>query len=613
MIKKDTSPDMSFGVPVTGLEKNTLYRINHCLFDGMENLFEKDAARLICSLQGLINRDYETNGNILVYLSNDGVDEFWLDYITGEGRSFSGLAIKDINTFDEYLGIFGDIIKECGMVLWDENVAATANVAATVCGLDGFLPVKFDENEGSLYLKLKELGVPEKQSLVGLFGKDGSVDMGSGSAKCDAYLWAMDKYFDRCSSRYIAYILDGASCSRNNPCFHPENPSNVFENCIYNHDYYIARRCFFFDLTVYDKEAPIDDPNQPLGTDRETFKKILRRRYNRANGEIGQLLGFPPWWMKYTKDSGTGSVIATVLEWDCVCLGSAFNLAKEADAAHPCSMPNASAYCSYKSHIKEYHWPRPKERLKFDKNTKYFTIYGGDYDSAAWLRMHVWNFFSHKNARGTLPINWAFNPNLSERAPMVFDYVYENMTDNDFFIAGDSGAGYVIPYGLTAACDYRENPPAIFEWAKYSKPYYERFDYDITGFIINGNETVTNEILAAFNAISPKGSFHNSLARPITVYNGTPYLHLQNEVSGKPERIEASIPEMYRYMTEFMGKFNFAGYRTVCDSPDQTKELVERFIAYAKEHDPKYEYKYVDIHTFFDLVLQSGQGEIINE
>ena len=62
---------------------------------------------------------------------------------------------------------------------------------------------------------------------------------------------------------------------------------------------------FFFDLTVYDKEAPIDDPNQPLGTDRETFKKILRRRYNRANGEIGQLLGFPPWWMKYTKDSGT--------------------------------------------------------------------------------------------------------------------------------------------------------------------------------------------------------------------------------------------------------------------------------------------------------------------
>ena len=302
-----------------------------------------------------------------------------------------------------------------------------------------------------------------------------------------------------------------------------------------------------------------------------------------------------------------------MLEWDCVCLGSAFNLAKEADAAHPCSMPNASAYCNYKSHVKEYRWPRPKERLKFDKNTKYFTIYGGDYDSAAWLRNHVCNFFSHENARGSLPINWAFNPNLSERAPMVFDYVYENMTDNDFFVAGDSGAGYVIPYGLTAECDYRENPPAIFEWAEYSKPYYERFDYDITGFIINGNETVTNEIMAAFNRISPKGSFHNSLKRPLTVYNGTPYLHLQNEVSGKPDRIEASLPVMYEYMSDYMGKFNFSGYRTVCDSPDETKQLVERFIAYAKEHDPRFEYKYVDIHTFFDLVLQSGQGDIINE
>lgn len=140
--------------------------------------------------------------------------------------------------------------------------------------------------------------------------------------------------------------------------------------------------------------------------------------------------------------------------------------------------------------------------------------------------------FSRKR-KGKPAYKLGVNPNLSERAPMVFDYVYEHKTRQDFFIAGDSGAGYVIPFGLTAACDYRENPPAIFEWAKYSKPYYERFDYDITGFIINGNETVTNEIMAAFNEISPKGSFHNSLARPITVYNGTPYLHLQNEVVGK--------------------------------------------------------------------------------
>ena len=132
MIKKDTSPDMSFKTDTKGLQKNTLYRIQHKLFEGMENLFEKDAARFICSLQGLLNRDYETNGNILMYLQNDGVDEFWLDYITGEGKSFSHLNIVDIDSFDTFLNTFKEQILSCGTVLWDEKVPATANVAATI-------------------------------------------------------------------------------------------------------------------------------------------------------------------------------------------------------------------------------------------------------------------------------------------------------------------------------------------------------------------------------------------------------------------------------------------------------------------------------------------------
>lgn len=122
-------------------------------------------------LQGLLNRDYETNGNILLYLQNDGVDEFWLDYIRGEGRSFSHLNIIDIDSFDLFLDTFKEQILSCGMVLWDETVPATANVAATICGLDGYLPVKFDQNEGSLYNLLKGMGVAEKQNLTGLFRK----------------------------------------------------------------------------------------------------------------------------------------------------------------------------------------------------------------------------------------------------------------------------------------------------------------------------------------------------------------------------------------------------------------------------------------------------------
>lgn len=617
MIKQDLSPDRSFSIVTDGLASKTIYKINRSVFSGMENFYEKDAARLICSLQGLINRDYETNGNVLVYLDLGPTDEFWLEYTRESGKSFSELSIREITSFEEFLDVFDAQIRQCGLILWDENVAATANVAASVCGLEGKLPVKFCDEPDSLYTTLTARGYACKQSLVGLFGENGKAYNDrfktSGSAKCDAYLWAMEQYMDRCSSRYIAYVPDGAGSARNNPCQRVGDAALVFSNCLYNHDYYIARRCFFFDLTCFAGEAPIDDPTQPLGTDRETFIQILRRRYQNAGGEIGQLLGFPPWWLKYTKDSGTGGIQATVLEWDCVMLGSAYNLAKEADAAQPCSMPNASAYCNYKSCFEKFVCNRPKTRLKFDKKVKYFSIYGGDYDSAAWMREHVYHFFSEKNSRGSIPINWAFNPNLSERVPMVFDYIHENKTDNDFFVAGDSGAGYVIPHGLTSKCSYRENAPALDQWVKYSKPYYDRFDLDITGFIINGNEPVTNEIMAAFNQLSPKGSFHNDPGRPLTVYNGVPYLHLQNEVSGKPGRIDASIPVMYDYMMHLMGSYNFAAYRTVCDSPDETRALAERFIEYAKSQNPEYDYQYVDFYTFFDLVLQSGQGDIINE
>jgi hypothetical protein len=139
---------------------------------------------------------------------------------------------------------------------------------------------------------------------------------------------------------------------------------------------------------------------------------------------------------------------------------------------------------------------------------KYFTFYGGDYDSAAWLKQWVAQFWQDE-ARGQLPIHWAFNPNLSERAPMVFDYIHEFVSDNDFFTAGDTGAGYVIPAALYENCSIRHLPDGSKDWEAYCKYYYDKFDLDITGFIINGHYNMTKEIMKTFAAISPVGNFHN--------------------------------------------------------------------------------------------------------
>jgi hypothetical protein len=66
-----------------------------------------------------------------------------------------------------------------------------------------------------------------------------------------------------------------------------------------NHDYFIAHRAFFLDLSVWADEAPNDDPNQPLGTDRTTMIAILTSAYTMTEGgEMIHMGGFVPWHFK---------------------------------------------------------------------------------------------------------------------------------------------------------------------------------------------------------------------------------------------------------------------------------------------------------------------------
>ena len=63
-----------------------------------------------------------------------------------------------------------------------------------------------------------------------------------------------------------------------------------------------------------------DDPSQPAGTDHATFIMILQKRYERAKGAMGQMMGFPPWWIKYTVDTPgdtghNGKLGGPQLEW----------------------------------------------------------------------------------------------------------------------------------------------------------------------------------------------------------------------------------------------------------------------------------------------------------
>ena len=252
-------------------------------------------------------------------------------------------------------------------------------------------------------------------------------------------------------------------------------------------------------------------------------------------------------------------------------------------------------YCQYEMTTEKFVNNDSPMDETFDSKTRYFSLYIGDYDSSAWLKLMVPDCFKENDLRGDIPLMWAFNPNLSDRVPMIFDYIYENKTDLDYFITGDSGAGYVMPTMLKD----------MDLWLDYNRPYLDKFDMDIVGFIIN-QKPLTMRELAAYAKISPYGSFHNDASKTLTVYNEeTVYMRMYDIYPTGAGWQE----EMYSWVTR--NGTNFSAIRTIRLYTNQITGFIQEFIDYANAKNDGYTYKYVDMYTLFDLVLQSGQGNYV--
>ncbi len=629
---KDTTADNSFSLDISDLNTGTLYSLSSGVWSKQEGVADTDdIKRLVFSLQGLINRDFgmDENHTTLFYVAGGTDDNAWLKEMQKEGSIMygtneAGIKTVKVSKYAPFMETFLPVIKKAGIILWDGNVPATANVAATICGLDGYLPVL---KNSPLHKTLVDAGVPVKMDLYGMF-KDGckgqkitgtNVDS-TGSAKNDAYLWAMEKYFSRCSSHYLGYTLDGAPTVKGYSAY----ADNAFalsnqagSNCLSNHDYLFARRAFFFVLAPYKGEAACDDPAQKtgkaaIGTDYATMTKLFAMRYQRANGAFGALMGFPPWWLKYTAFDGQGSKGEVWNEWLFTEIITCYNMGKEADAAQPSYMYNGSLMYKYVPGSKSYQNNKKKENISFDKNTYYYTIYVGDYDSSAWLKQHIYNMWIRQNGdrhlRDTI-LMWSINPNLSDRIPVVFEYMFKNKSDNHYFAGGDGGAGYVFPsalfQGTTLAYmgEKRPNPDAGNAFAKYSKTYYDRFQMDITGFLINGqNGAINAKAASCINQYSPVGSFVNAGSAAVNKYNGTYYVNCLVGI----DKTKAQAT-MYNFAINGMNRgINFGAYRTICHTPSEIYGNVTNFDKYASEKGMKV--KYCDPYTYFDLLKQSGQG-----
>ena len=573
----------------------TVYMIENSLYQEC-GFTEGDITRLYSCLQGLINRESKESHK-MIYLNYDESDAFWYDYITADGRFMADSEVVYLRDISQLWEHFMPFIKECGLILWDPAVPATANAAATICGLDGYLPVRYDTSDGSLYTYLTNQGVEVKQSLVGMFTGEGTLPdsstASSGSPKNDVYLWAMEKYMDRCNPGYLAYILDGYPFVGN-----PE--ATARDNMVYSMDYMIMKQMFFFDLYFSNNEAPNDEPNQKPGTDKKTLTKLLKKASERNNGDIIQLIGFPFWWVKYSNYCDPNCKwYPAESEWAFAGFVSKYNVTMEADAAGQQYMTNASVYTWYP--LKEqYTNNHRKQDLTFDKKVRYFTIYMGDYDSAAWMKYHLVTLWQDKT-RGELPLMWGFNPNLAERCPMTWDWVMSTMTENDYILTGDSGAGYLFPSQL-------KTQSAVDKWISYSQKKMAQFDIDMVAFLIDGTSLMSAKIMDMYSQLAPNGIFYNSDTSSIKK------IFQKDDFFAMPCQTGLGIDCNADCYDNLMNVFNtmnlnFAAGRTVLESPTSIKAFVDGFIEYANNKDSKYTYMYVDPYTMMDLISQSHQTD----
>lgn len=573
-----------------------------------------DEVLLVTCLQGLVNR----NEPQLFVRYNQKSDDFWFEKMTEPGSWMPGRKVKNISSLSELLAEFP--ISRNGLVVWDEQVPATSNVAATVAGVEDLLAVRYDESEGSLFRELTSEPVGLK-IVRRLLNEDGSAlftgrgmvpettRKSSGSAKSDAYIWLLERYIkpQKTNPLVIGFYLDGFWLK----CW---QASDLENHTLNNLDYIIAHRGAILDFNVWEDEATVDDPKQAPGTDLKTFREILMACVeNTKQKEMIAVFGFVSWAHKYTNVTtngwhagGTHPDVAT--EWKWIEILSAYNAFTEPDALGYSSFPNASFY---------RHFPVPavvaqnatptREKLIQEGvldsagrllPVNYYAHHQGDYDCAAWVYRHFPDVLSD-SARGTLPLSWAINPNLAARFAFGIHYIRSHSAAKEIFVAGEA-AGYLNPSLLQSPRPNPGLPDALDLWVAHNQKWYRQWDIDVTAFNVDGNTPMMNDrAFAAYVKFSPGGLGSLRAPSAFGVRENLPYIQMNADLPGHMG--SADMGETVRTLNSLFEVEvpHFVLVRSILQLPSYYAEIQKRLLE--PGHLPN---MLVDMPTLFWLIRE---------
>ncbi|MCY2954093.1 MAG: GxGYxYP family putative glycoside hydrolase [Planctomycetota bacterium] len=586
--------------PIYYFDLTSLHTLN--LRNPMDARRAWDTLHLVASLQGIVNRSSPT----LFIRFMPHPDDFWFDHLREPNNWLAARPVTRIDSLESLLRTFAPKLK--GIVLYDEKVPATSNLASTIAGIEDRLALRYDPAPNSLYTQILPL-LPK--NTLRLFNPDGSpMFTGTGlipdtnipstaSSKCDAYLWLKSRYMDthRCSPDYVAYYIDA---------FWLTDPaiSGLSNSTLSNHDFFISQRAFFFDLGMWPDESPVDDRAQKPGTDLATLKQLLRALHDRSPNQILNIGGFVPWAWKYTNHGRAGGRREGVpSEWEYSRIISAYNGIMDADALGYSGLANASFYQHFP--IKSHYPQKTKPTLTDLKAKGYVTadnkvaflafvlFYMGDYDSSAWLNFHVPKLWQDP-AHGQIPCAFAFNPNLDRRVPHALHYARTHAAPTDFFIAGDNGAGYLNPGMLTAPRLDPAVPDGWPAWVAHNSAYYKRYDLTITGFIIDGFAPGMATLgFDHYMKFSPDGCLFQH-SNPTGLHRNTmPYAKMAWDLDGPSKTAAPKIIELIGSKRP-----SFTPIRTILKTPTWHKQTMDL----AAQSPQGKDLRFVDPYTFFMLV-----------
>ena len=511
-----------------------------------------------------------------------------------------------------------------GVVLWDTEVPATLNVATTIAGVEDLAVLRAgSEIEAEITARL-----PVRKSLVGLFQAGAatlpnSSTPSTGSTKADAYLWAKEQYLDtgRADPQFLAYFLDGWPAKQ-----YSQNKMTRGGVYALERDYVVQQRGFVFDLSPWPEVVPNDDPEQPLGTDATTFRAIVESAESQAWRALIKVWGFIPWYEKYALAPDSNEVdlgLAVRGEWQSTWLfsehgaylqggaGDVFGVAMANVSVHKFApvppgrtrpAPPSEAELQAKGYL------TADGRVAPDKT--FVLFYAGDYDLAHPTTVLMANYASKPwldARRGDIPLAWGFNPALVEDIPGIMTYLYDTQQSNDYFVASNSGAGYINPDAPSEI--------VLVRWLNRSRRFFRNYGYDTQGFLLNGNgAAISQRRLNAYALIAPTGmvtpDFEIDEPWPRLQWD-TPLTAVASEaLAGTPDIAAEAVHTVYRRIVLTEERPPFLVFRSAFQSPTFLWGVRDRMQAHdtagtiLAEDDTVLHpnYMVVDPYTFFFLL-----------